>query len=575
MMIWSGSVFAQTATVVNFSPANLATNIQLTSDIIVEFDSEIPTSSDDLQAVGQSINGFPVDSLTINGISISADRKTATINVTHTPNTNFYWVVTGFPDVDDEILLSSIFVTSYTTGSSYDGFSISGAMNYESTFFFNFLGKQVEKAPTYSSWDIRNYLKKTSEISSTLNEEPDYTYYYEKSLILVIDNPHYIDNINEGPPAGVVGVTLGKSDGTYEIGGMKNGTYYIFVIVFDAEQDGLVGLGTYTLDDDEPSPIDINGSSVNDIDLTIYVFDFFIDGLTFAEAYVPVYEALSEEFADIQLYVAFGAEVLNELEDEFEEGGIAKVIHQYLNEELESASGNSFGWVMAMYSKQADSTIVAMLSPFGFGMFGIEQEDTTIPDFFNSNNGVTNVFVNSDAATATANANGGSTFTNTHSDLEIDIFYSIASNLEFYTDLEGITDPVWLITYTAYEPIDSNTPYFGAYINAITGAFIKEASPVSIDENNDVSPAAIKLSQNYPNPFNPSTQIQFELPQQSLINLSVYDVSGRKVSELANGVLPGGEHRYTFDASNLASGLYIYRLSVDGVSVTRKMTLIK
>jgi hypothetical protein len=81
--------------------------------------------------------------------------------------------------------------------------------------------------------------------------------------------------------------------------------------------------------------------------------------------------------------------------------------------------------------------------------------------------------------------------------------------------------------------------------------------------------------QNYPNPFNPATTINYYLKTPSLIELSVYDLNGRKVATIANNNQNSGWHTATFDASNLSSGIYIYRLVTDNLAVTKKMTLIK
>jgi hypothetical protein len=68
------------------------------------------------------------------------------------------------------------------------------------------------------------------------------------------------------------------------------------------------------------------------------------------------------------------------------------------------------------------------------------------------------------------------------------------------------------------------------------------------------------LYQNYPNPFNPSTTIKFELPKSSMVRLSVYDLPGREVTVLVNERVEAGVHEVNFDGSNLASGVYLYRL---------------
>lgn len=88
-------------------------------------------------------------------------------------------------------------------------------------------------------------------------------------------------------------------------------------------------------------------------------------------------------------------------------------------------------------------------------------------------------------------------------------------------------------------------------------------------------PVYVSLSQNYPNPFNPSTRIEYELPKTSEVRLEVFDITSRHVATLVNGPVPAGVHAVTFDASDLTSGVYIYRLQVGDVVLTRKLTLLK
>ncbi len=89
-------------------------------------------------------------------------------------------------------------------------------------------------------------------------------------------------------------------------------------------------------------------------------------------------------------------------------------------------------------------------------------------------------------------------------------------------------------------------------------------------------PAKFALEQNYPNPFNPSTNINFALPQASRVTLTVYDMLGRKVATLLDGdQLQAANHSVRFDASALASGMYIYRIEAGSFVSTRKMMLIK
>ncbi len=88
-------------------------------------------------------------------------------------------------------------------------------------------------------------------------------------------------------------------------------------------------------------------------------------------------------------------------------------------------------------------------------------------------------------------------------------------------------------------------------------------------------PQRVALNQNYPNPFNPSTVISYDLPEASDVTIQVYDMTGRQVATLVNSRMEAGTHEVTFNAGNLASGVYIYRLQAGEHMLTRKLTLIK
>jgi hypothetical protein len=90
-----------------------------------------------------------------------------------------------------------------------------------------------------------------------------------------------------------------------------------------------------------------------------------------------------------------------------------------------------------------------------------------------------------------------------------------------------------------------------------------------------IKPLEFSLDQNYPNPFNPSTKINFSIPENGFVKLTVYNLIGEKVSELLNGHTEAGTHTLTFNAKNLNSGIYIYKLSYGDLLLTRKMVLIK
>lgn len=89
------------------------------------------------------------------------------------------------------------------------------------------------------------------------------------------------------------------------------------------------------------------------------------------------------------------------------------------------------------------------------------------------------------------------------------------------------------------------------------------------------APEKFALNQNYPNPFNPVTNISFELPFDSQVSLTVYDMSGKEVARLVNEFRPAGFYDVSFNAMNLASGIYFYKLFANGQQMIKKMTVIK
>jgi hypothetical protein len=89
------------------------------------------------------------------------------------------------------------------------------------------------------------------------------------------------------------------------------------------------------------------------------------------------------------------------------------------------------------------------------------------------------------------------------------------------------------------------------------------------------SPTSFALAQNYPNPFNPSTSISYSLAKLGNVNLTVYDLLGNEVAQLVNEVQSAGKHTVQFDGSNLASGVYFYRLNTGSELITKKMMLLK
>ncbi len=134
------------------------------------------------------------------------------------------------------------------------------------------------------------------------------------------------------------------------------------------------------------------------------------------------------------------------------------------------------------------------------------------------------------------------------------------TNLVKHNHVDGSAGCTLTATSTA-----STRPNVCLVINTATG----------VNNQGTTVPQVYSLSQNYPNPFNPSTKINFAIPKQGLVTMKIYDVLGREVRTLVNEVKNAGNYTVDFNASELSSGVYFYKLESQGFSDIKKMMLIK
>jgi streptogramin lyase len=126
----------------------------------------------------------------------------------------------------------------------------------------------------------------------------------------------------------------------------------------------------------------------------------------------------------------------------------------------------------------------------------------------------------------------------------------------------------------AFAP-DGNTAYIGTFDNGTPRLQKLSMTPNGVEVINPEVPSGYELSQNYPNPFNPTTVINFSIPNSGLVSIKVFDILGQEVAELINEVKSAGSYKVDFDASNLSSGMYIYRITAGKFNATKKMMLLK
>jgi hypothetical protein len=136
-------------------------------------------------------------------------------------------------------------------------------------------------------------------------------------------------------------------------------------------------------------------------------------------------------------------------------------------------------------------------------------------------------------------------------------------------------DGSWPAAFTVVN--DRATGDMGVEVYQEAGNLPGDANPalsVAVEQLDEL-PAQVNLGRNYPNPFNPSTTFEYALDRTMDVRVRVYDVLGRVVATLVDGVQQAATYRVTFDASRLASGTYLYRLETPSRVITRQMILVK
>ena len=104
---------------------------------------------------------------------------------------------------------------------------------------------------------------------------------------------------------------------------------------------------------------------------------------------------------------------------------------------------------------------------------------------------------------------------------------------------------------------------------------IESSSATAVDKTKNELPEKYILEQNYPNPFNPSTTIKYSIPVGGLVTLKVYSIIGKEVRTLVSSEQSAGIHTVNFNASDLPSGIYLYTLTANSFTQTKKLVLIK
>ena len=160
---------------------------------------------------------------------------------------------------------------------------------------------------------------------------------------------------------------------------------------------------------------------------------------------------------------------------------------------------------------------------------------------------------------------------------KLNIAYSTNNGTNWIAVAQNIEDSLGKYEWTV--PNTPSTNCIVALQLLSTMELIKSPSTFTISAasgvESDFVPLSYSMQQNYPNPFNPATSIKYQIPKSGLVNLKVFDLLGRELTTLVNENKIAGFYEINFDASKLASGIYIYQLKVNDFTSSKKMILIK
>jgi hypothetical protein len=508
------------------SPSHMTSSVPLQTTVSFSFNEPIQIETLNGDSRMQTWSVLPMD-LTIHDITYSEDFRTVYMDVVHAAETDYVWTFQSVRSTNGGGLQTAA-VVNYTTQATVSPLVLAGSLIWPDGDFF---------------------------------PQPNHA----MAVVVLLDSPDYFTNGMNGPPPDVrnAGANLmGTWD--YSMANVRPGTYYpaVFVFTNGFEYGQLLAYGYSPDANDNPKSVTISDQSFTQYNIPLRFVSTGPD-----HQRTDVLQVLD----DVRQHVAA------------QENG-AELITLFGREELmrpAMPTGTSYEWSFIFFETATDT--VQMMHADSDGITMVDRfhlstvpEEERIPEELVRP--LPTTFIGSSQAMSTALSNGLDVLINTTpNEAWAQVRYSLSN---FYFQHPDILDedspPFWDIQYNAeIWNMDQMTWQREAnfLIDALTGNFIFKTETTGIEPDEQVR--KVELDQNYPNPFNPVTVIGFRLSVFGPISLKVYDILGREVAVLVDGVMPAGNHRVTFDASALPSGIYLYRLEAGGEMIQRKMTVVK
>lgn len=507
---------------------------------------------EDLESILEFITPIPSDKIEIIGFRYTNENKTIELDVEHAYSTDYYWIVWDVLFADGNSLTKNE-VLYYTTANHKSQKVLNGQLIIKELGFKS--TPDIFKHPFRS-----NNFKPRTNSSSVQDTE------FNLAKTIVFLSEELIEDLEESGLDAIKAAGSTTSSGYYDVRNIRPGHYYVYALLLDGDA---FAVGAYDGNEDgEPDLIDFTGPE-NYYDAHFYLYGFKGSdptGYTLSETYPEAKFYAKLIHSDARLMQIQGMEELTERLDD----GTYKI------------HGRSFLWTFTYYSPSTDEAFVVISTPYF--TFHAEVDNEMHGMRMAQIMPLNMVEFRSDIAAHYAYAYGGADFIRIFPDegTQFTVFYEVSAAAIKYPEIFiNLTIPYWDVQFQGMYNEDESEMKSGLYdqvtvlINATNGQLIYKSNPTSVDDPVSEIPTELSLEQNYPNPFNPSTTIQFALPSAGDVKIQVFDLLGREVTTLLNGALPQGNHQVIWNATNVSSGTYFYRLESGNQVQIRKMTLVK
>ncbi|WP_457653551.1 FlgD immunoglobulin-like domain containing protein [Rhodocaloribacter sp.] len=564
-LLLAGTLRAQSLEIVSTDPAEGEAGVPLDKKVIFNLSRPLPAFG---SIFSTRFTWSPTDSTTLSvfGHDLDADGALTVVFFTlnHTPNTDFSFFAYGLEAADGSTM-ERPFALNYSTAAEMGTNVVSGTADFKERFVTGTSAKRARlqtiirealaaqretleravaagAAPRVvgkTSRPAADRLFQTRTATSTANLVRD------RTVLLLLQSYELSERewrIHAAAPI--------AEDGSFAFEHVRDGTYWPIAINWADSLGDVVGAyGFYDANGDfDPDPVTVNGGDVSGLDVGLFALEPAPTG-----PLAPVARERAARVADDQRLI----EIIGR---DNADGGASEL------------------WLFIFYSPSRDTLTYVNIDPVNVLLdpnpTGDGGDPLVVTDHMRQQTPLPETMIDSETAFQIAWDNGGSEYRAQFDDSLFVPVVMMAGDLE----LDFRPPPGEVFWSVTFQPPLAGFDELTVFVDVETGEVL---APVFVATEPDPAvPPPFTLRQNYPNPFNPTTEIRFDLSRPGPVRLAVYDLLGREVRTLVDGIRAAGAHAVVWDGRSdagetVASGVYLYRMEAGGFTKSRMMVLMK